>query len=277
VICPSCCFAACDAARFDLRARQISRQRRRVTAGRRSPDGASRVEERRGSLGHAATLRFLSPLIKPDVPISGIRLSDWFHRKALGALPSPGDTAFLGRIPIFSGVSRRIANHLILAFFVSAPEVRVLPSTGVTRLHRYYVPVRLPFRPSPFATSRPLPSPKRVSPVACITLPPCRAHYPGGSDGCARRLLPHLCGLPRIAGGSASASSLSRPAQASLTLRPAGLLDRPRRPLSRGFSATSYPATLLVSYQTYRQLSGWFLPPLVIHAFRGTQRNPGRS
>ena len=35
----------------------------------------------RGSLGHAATLRFLSPLIKPDVPISGIRLSDWFHRR----------------------------------------------------------------------------------------------------------------------------------------------------------------------------------------------------
>src|SRR5438128_2572781 len=115
----------------------------------------------------------------------------------------------------------------------------------------------------------------RGSPVACITFPPCRAHYPGGPDGCARRLLPHLCGLPRIAGGSASASSLSRPAQALLTLRPAGLLDRPRRPLSRGFSVTSYPATLLVSYQTYRQLSGWILPPLVIHALRGTQRYPG--
>src|SRR6059058_4628203 len=90
------------------------------------------------------------------------------------------------------------------------------------------------------------------------------------------RLLPHLCGLPRIAGGSASASSLSRPAQALPTLRPAGLLDRPRRPLSGGFSVTSYPATLLVSYQTYRQLSGWILPPLVIHALRGTQRYPGR-
>ena len=25
--------------------------------------------------------RFSSPLIKPDVPISGIRLSDWFHRE----------------------------------------------------------------------------------------------------------------------------------------------------------------------------------------------------
>ncbi len=38
--------------------------------------GARRVEERRGDLGRTATLRFLSPLIKPDVPISGIRLSD---------------------------------------------------------------------------------------------------------------------------------------------------------------------------------------------------------
>jgi len=40
--------------------------------------------------------------------------------------------------------------------------------------------------------------------------------------------------LPQMAGGSASALSLSRPAQASLTLRPAGSLSRPRRPLSRG-------------------------------------------
>ena len=27
------------------------------------------------------SLRFLSPLIKPDVPVSGIRLSDWLHRR----------------------------------------------------------------------------------------------------------------------------------------------------------------------------------------------------
>src|SRR3954467_805062 len=33
----------------------------------------------------------------------------------------------------------------------------------------------------------------------------------------------------------------SRPAQASLTLRPAGLLNRPRRPLSRGFGPPGYP------------------------------------
>src|SRR5262245_34410057 len=38
-----------------------------------------------------------------------------------------------------------------------------------------------------------------------------------------------------MTGGSASALSLSRPAQALLALRPVELLSRPRRPLSRGF------------------------------------------
>ena len=73
--------------------------------------------------------------------------------------------------------------------------------------------------------------------------------------------------LPQMAGGSASALSLSRPAQALLTLRPTGSLNRPRRPLSRGSSPASYPAEPLVSYQTNRQLSGWILPPQVIRAF----------
>jgi hypothetical protein len=39
-----------------------------------------RVEDGRGGLGHAATPRFPSPLVKPDVRISRIRLSDWFRR-----------------------------------------------------------------------------------------------------------------------------------------------------------------------------------------------------
>ena len=38
-----------------------------------------RVEERRVT---AQAFRFPSPLIKPDVPISGIRLSDRLHRNA---------------------------------------------------------------------------------------------------------------------------------------------------------------------------------------------------
>src|SRR5262249_58692946 len=69
-------------------------------------------------------------------------------------------------------------------------------------------------------------------PITRITLPTCRAHYPGGSSDCSCRLLPRSRGLPQMAGGSASALSLSRPAQASLALRPAGSLSCPRQPLS---------------------------------------------
>ena len=39
-----------------------------------------KVGEGRGGVRLCQRLRFPSPLIKPDVPISGIRLSDWFHR-----------------------------------------------------------------------------------------------------------------------------------------------------------------------------------------------------
>src|SRR5208337_1626727 len=52
-----------------------------------------------------------------------------------------------------------------------------------------------------------------------------------------------------------------------LTLRPAGSLNRPRRPASRGSGPASHPARPLVSYQINRQLSGWNLPPPVIRAF----------
>jgi hypothetical protein len=54
---------------------------RRIGLGR-----LGRVEDGRGSLGHAATLRFPSPLIEPDVRISRIRLSDWLRREAHGAI-----------------------------------------------------------------------------------------------------------------------------------------------------------------------------------------------
>ena len=84
-------------------------------------------------------------------------------------------------------------------------------------------------------------------PITRTTFPTCRAHYPGGSSGCACRLLPRSYSLPQMAGGSASALSLSRPAQASLTLRPAGLLNRLKRPLSRGSSPSGYPAEPLSS------------------------------
>ena len=44
------------------------------------------VESRMGAVawGQWPAPRFPSPLIEPDVPVSGIRLSDWLHRKAHG-------------------------------------------------------------------------------------------------------------------------------------------------------------------------------------------------
>ena len=41
-------------------------------------------EEGRGGLRLNQSLRFPSPLLKPDVPISGIRVSGWIHREAHG-------------------------------------------------------------------------------------------------------------------------------------------------------------------------------------------------
>jgi hypothetical protein len=84
----------------------------------------------------------------------------------------------------------------------------------------------------------------------------------GASVGC----FPTACSLPRFPAGSASTTSLSRPAQASLALRPVGSLSRPRRPLSRGFDPPGCPDKPLVSYQINRQLPGWNLPPLVTRA-----------
>src|SRR6266403_4347351 len=124
------------------------------------------------------------------------------------------------------GVCRLIANHLHLAIFESTLEVSVLPSAGITRPQRSYD------RRLEAATLAHDGSP----PITRTTFPTCRAHYPGGSNGCACRLLPRSYSLPQMAGGSASALSLSRPAQASLTLRPARLLNRLKRPLSRACS-----------------------------------------
>ena len=163
----------------------------------------------------------------------------------------------------------------------SSPIAWTSPSSKAYRKSGPFPPPQLPgfistISPSdshrsrrPKSASRPLPSLRWVSPVSRITFPTCCAHYPGGSNGCSCRSLPRPRGLPRFTGGSASATSLSRPAQALLTLRPVELLNRPRRPLSRGFDPISCPTEPLVSYQTYRLLSGWILPPLVIRAFAG--------
>ena len=164
----------------------------------------------------------------------------------------------------------------ILGSFESVPEVRVLSSAGITRPHRSYDPVRLP--PGPPCSPRRWRCdlrPERASPdypdhLSNVPCPIPRWIGTGAYVGC----FPIPRGLPRFPGGSASTISLSRPAQTSLALRPAGSLNRPRRPLSRGFETAGYPTAPLVSYQINRQLSGWYLPPLVIRAFGAHWKTP---
>ena len=84
---------------------------------------------------------------------------------------------------------------------------------------------------------------------------------------CTCWFLPCPCSLPRLIGGSASTTILSRPAQASLALRPARLLARPKadfcpeastRPVARPRRS--------VAITSHRQLHEWILLPLVICA-----------
>ncbi len=97
----------------------------------------------------------------------------------------------------------------ILGSFVSAPEVRVLSSAGITRPQRYYGPVPLPSGPPPLVTSRPRPSPAPGIPdypyhLAYVPCPLPRRTRTGAPVGC----FPVPRGLPLISGGSASATSL---------------------------------------------------------------------
>src|SRR3954465_16002946 len=148
--------------------------------------GARRVEDGRGGLGHAATLRFPSPLIKPDVRISRIRLADWFQPAAHGGhrvrcvLPkqramadAPSSTDRRPSSPQVKASSEASgcswvfqAHHQspILGSVQSAPEVRALSSASITRPPRSYGPLRLPSDPPPMRRGSCQPQSRRVSP-----------------------------------------------------------------------------------------------------------------
>jgi hypothetical protein len=111
------------------------------------------------------------------------------------------------------------------------PEVRALPSTGVTRLRRYYDPVRLPPWPPPKSALRPLPPPRRVSPVTCSTFPTCHAQYPGGPQrGHLPVTSPLRAAFPDPVAGRHPRLHFRGLLRLHIALRPAGLLSRPWRP-----------------------------------------------
>ena len=89
--------------------------------------------------------------------------------------------------------------------------------------------------------------PNGSPPITRITFPACRAHYPGGSNGCVCRLLPHPCCLPVLQAGrlphlyfrdllrlhSRTARRIAQPPKAAFVtrLRSSRLPDRTARQL----------------------------------------------
>ena len=83
-----------------------------------------------------------------------------------------------------SGCSRVFQAHRqspILGSVQSAPEVRALSSASIPRPPRSYGPLRLPSDPPPVRRGVASPSRDGSPPMTRITLPACRAPYPGGS------------------------------------------------------------------------------------------------
>ena len=104
---------------------------------------------------------------------------------------------------------------------------------------------RFPGTTDPSATLTARPAPRgvpvdlccisvRASRVAALFLfHACRRQYPDGNGSVPTSLAsPSANGLPLLTGGSASVLPVSRPARRSLAFRPAGSLNRPRRPFS---------------------------------------------
>ena len=101
-----------------------------------------------GALMSATMLRFHLPLIEPDVRVSRIRLSDWLHspahdRHAVVSVVTPrtSQSSLMRKVlsvtaESLNGVDRHLPISGLLVSSRNVPEVRLLPSTGITRLHQ---------------------------------------------------------------------------------------------------------------------------------------------
>ncbi len=92
-------------------------------------------------------------------------------------------------------------NLLSLIAYCVCPELRPLPSTGITRLHRYYEPLRHPIAPRPSLTGVRLLDPSNTpwGFPCCVRFPLCTCcrHYPGAATGFQSAQSPNRVSLPR--------------------------------------------------------------------------------
>src|SRR5450755_2836513 len=159
----------------------------------------------------------------------------------------------------------------LLSFFQSTSEVRVLSSTGVTRLHWSYDPLRLPDRPPSYRccwrTSSTGTGPPEFTKT---TFPACRAQYLGGPNRCLSVSSPFARPSPinRRVGihdfTFEACSSFTRVTACKVAARPTADFcpEASTRPVARPSRS--------VATMSHRQLHRWNLPPLMICAFGRT-------
>ena len=152
-------------------------------------------------------------------------------------------------------------NLLSLATCCVGLELRLLPSTGVTRLQQYYEPLRHPVAPSlslagvrlAGAPSRAIGFPVLHRSSSCMH---AVATIPAESLGAHFARFPSDGSLPRKIDGSASALRFSRPAQRSLALRPAYSSSHLPDPLHRRLQPLRYLHDCSDYYRLERKLPG---------------------
>ena len=183
-------------------------------------------------------------------PTSG---SSWLHAKAFGVSTRCG-----GRASLFRGYQAHRQSLLPSTPLQARQRQGVLPSTGITRPHRSYSPLRLPDRPPPCGAfgSR---SRRTGSPLSPIDRSPtCRCHYPVDRKGASVDPFPVRAAFPELGAGRRPRLRFRGLLGNSLAL-PACPIARPpsrrrrasgtTRPLSRGFDTTGCPAAPLVSFR----------------------------
>src|SRR6185369_4625027 len=136
-------------------------------------------------------------------------------------------------------------------------QLRPLPSPGITRLRRYYEPLRHPSQPSRSLTSCQLIRIAITAGTSRVAYGPLCLHAvantPAGLMEFVRSYDSTNFGLPSNRDGSAPALRLSRPAQRSLTLRPARSPSRLATLCTEGFSSLVASTAALIA-------TGWSEP-----------------
>src|SRR5579859_3467608 len=161
--------------------------------------------------------------------------------------------------------------------FQDAPEVRPLPSTGITRRQRYYEPVRLPRRPglSLAGVRLGVTTPNAWGLPCCVDspfvdMPSPVPRWDRRRDQVAplklrQRPSPSLCWV-------GSHIALFEACSAFTHVTACLLTESPKRPFPSKAPAVSLPSPPLRLLPAGATVAGWDLHPLKNHAFHGAQR-----